>query len=48
MTLLLAAILIIKLVCDAIIIFFANVSVKSHNPYLEYRKHMNNHKENRK
>lgn len=48
MTLLLAAILIIKLVCDGVIIFFADVAAKSHNPYLEYRKYMNNHKENRK
>lgn len=48
MTMILAAILIGKLIYDGVTSFFAQVSAASYNPYIEYRKHMNNHKENRK
>ncbi len=48
MIMIFAAILIGKLIYDGITTFFAQVAVESHNPYLEYRKYMNDHKENKK
>ena len=48
MTMILAAILIGKLIYDGVTSFFAQVAAASYNPYIEYRKYMDNHKENRK
>lgn len=43
MTLILAAVLIGKLIYDGITTFFAQVAVASYNPYIEYRKYMDEH-----
>lgn len=39
--------IILKIIIDAIEIFIADVMAKSYNPYIEYRKYMDNAKNNK-